>query len=71
MSGHKGLYDKYEVKRKESGEVFDGAFVLRPVTDKAAWMALMFYSFLTHNPRLGAELREWLYELREERLMFE
>jgi hypothetical protein len=66
MSGHKGLYDKYEVKRKETGEICDGAFVLRPVTDQAAWQAVMFYSYLTHNPRLGKDLRAWLYSLKQE-----
>ena len=65
MSGHKGLYDKYEVTRKETGEKCDGAFVLRPVTDEAAWLAVMFYSYLTHNPRLGKDTREWLNELKK------
>lgn len=65
MSGFKGLYDKYKVIRKETGEEVDGAFVLRPVTDTAAWLAAMFYSYLTHNPRLGRELRKWLVGLDE------
>lgn len=66
MSGHKGLYDKYEVTRKETGEKCDGAFILRPVTDEAAWQACMLYSYLTHNPRLGQDIREWLHSLKRE-----
>ena len=66
MSGHKGLYEKYKVIRKETGEECDGAFVLRPVTDEAAWLACMFYSHLTHNPRLGKDIREWLKDLKKE-----
>ena len=66
MSGHRGLYSKYQVIRKETGEECDGAFVLRPVTDSAAWQAVMFYSYLTHNPRLGKDLRTWLYSLKQE-----
>jgi len=66
VSGHKGLYEKYKVIRVESGEEVDGCFVLRPLTDTAAWLAAMFYSYLTHNPRLGRELREWLLEVKRE-----
>lgn len=66
MSGHKGLYNKYKVIRRETGEECDGAFVLRPVTDSAAWLAVMFYSYLTHNPRLGRDIRKWLVELKRD-----
>lgn len=68
MSGHKGLYDKYRVVRKETGEECDGAFVLRPVTDSAAYLACMFYSYLTHNPRLGRQIRTWLKTMREQQV---
>lgn len=64
MSGYKGLYEKYEVIRKETGEKLDGFFVLRPSTDTAAWNAAIFYSYLTHNTVLGKELRDWLYEVK-------
>ena len=65
ISGHKGLYDKYQVTHKDTGEVCDGAFVLRPVTDTAARIALATYAEATHNPRLGKEIREWLKKLRK------
>lgn len=74
MSGHLGLQmngkysGKYKVTRRETGEEVDGAFVLRPVTDQAAWLACMFYSHLTHNPRLGKELREWLIQLKKDEI---
>ena len=64
MSGHKGLYDKYVVTRKATGEVCDGGFVLRPTTDTAARVGLAAYAEATHNPRLGKEIRVWLKELR-------
>ena len=64
MSGHKGLYNKYEVTRKETGEVCNGCFILRPVTDSAARIALATYAEATHNPRLGAQIRVWLNSLR-------
>lgn len=66
MSGHTGLQmlgkfsGKYKVTRRETGEECDGCFVLRPFTDTAAKLAAIFYSYLTHNPRLGKDLREWL-----------
>ena len=65
ISGHRGIYDKYQVTRKETGEVCDGAFVLRPVTDTAARIALATYAEATHNPRLGKEIRAWLRKLRK------
>ena len=77
MSGHKGLYEKYVVFRKEDYErwrnhrfvpttdiALDGCFVLRPVTDTAARIALATYAEATHNPRLGADIRAWLEEFR-------
>jgi len=66
MSGHLGIYDKYQVTRKETGEECDGCFILRPVTDKAALPALAAYAESTHNPRLAKDIRNWLKELRGE-----
>jgi len=63
-----GLRDKYIVTRKETGEKCDGTFVLRPITDSAAYLACMFYSYLTHNPRLGRQIREWLQVMKEQQL---
>lgn len=65
MSGFKGLYDKYLVVRKDSGETVDGCFVLRPVTDTAARVALATYAEATHNPRLAKDVRKWLRQLRK------
>ena len=77
MSGHKGLYGKYIVFRTEEivnstlsldtlldNRALDGCFVLRPVTDTAARIALATYAEATHNPRLGADIRAWLEEFR-------
>ena len=72
MSGHKGLYEKYIVLRKTDIDpgihlhnvALDGCFVLRPVTDTAARIALATYAEATHNPRLGADIRAWLEEFR-------
>ncbi len=66
MSGYKGLYNKYRVVRNDTGEEVDGCFILRPVTDTAARIALATYAEATHNPRLGRDIREWLKELRKE-----
>ena len=65
MSGHKGIYDKYEVRRKETGEVLDNCFVLRPTTDTAARIGLAAYAEATHNPQLAREIRVWLKKLRK------
>lgn len=65
MSGHKGLYDKYTIKRTATGEICDGCFILRPTTDIAARTALAAYAEATHNPVLGKGIRKWLKELRK------
>jgi hypothetical protein len=65
MSGYKGIYEKYEIKRKETGEICDGCFVLRPVTDIAARVGLAAYAEATHNPRLAIDIRKWLRDLRQ------
>jgi hypothetical protein len=64
MSGHKGGFDKYKVIRTDSGEPVDGFFLLRPVTDTAARIAIAAYAEATHNPRLAKDLRTWLDALR-------
>ena len=71
MSGHTGLQKKgkfsgkYKITRRETGQEVDGAFVIRPVTDVAARVALVTYAEATHNPRLGRDIRKWLKELRK------
>ncbi len=65
MSGHKGIYDKYEVRRKETGEILEDSFILRPTTDTAARIGLAAYAEATHNPILAQEIRAWLRRLRK------
>ena len=64
MSGHKGLYDKYEVRRKETGEICEGCFILRPTTDEAARIAVATYAYATHNPQLRIDILRWLAKTR-------
>jgi len=63
-SGHRGIYNKYVVVRKHTGETLDDCFVLRPTTDTAARIALATYAEATHNPELARDVRRWLSKIR-------
>lgn len=70
MDNTKGLYVKYEVRKKEDGSTVDNCFVLRPDKDKHAIVALNAYarSVKADNPALARDIRLWLASLlhREE-----
>lgn len=57
-----GLYEKFEVKNKETGEVVKNTFTLRPGLDPHANVALRAYaeSVKTENPALYGDLMNWL-----------
>jgi hypothetical protein len=57
---NKGLYVKYEVRKKENGELVDGCFVLRPDKDPAAVYALVEYVRYTENLELKRDVANWL-----------
>ncbi|MBM7592277.1 hypothetical protein [Brevibacillus fulvus] len=57
---NKGLYVKYEVRKKENGELVDGCFVLRPDKDGAALAALRKYAEATSNKQLSEDINNWL-----------
>lgn len=62
----KGLYVKYEVRKKEDGSIVDGCFVLRPDRDEAARRALMTYAAVTPNQKLAEDITAWLSSLEGE-----
>ncbi|WP_019123615.1 hypothetical protein [Brevibacillus massiliensis] len=64
---NKGLYVKYEVRKKENGELVDGCFVLRPDKDGAALAALRKYAEATSNKQLSEDINNWLDSIVNER----
>jgi len=56
MMENKGLYVKYEVRKKENGELVDGCFVLRPDKDRAAFAALRVYAEQTTNVKINVKI---------------
>lgn len=58
----KGLYSKYEVRKRSDGTFVDNCFVLRPDRDDAAITALLAYANATSDDQLAQELREWVEE---------
>lgn len=55
----KGLYSKYEVKKRSDGTPVENCFVLRPDRDDAAIAAMLAYADATSDEQLSQELREW------------
>jgi len=62
----KGLYGKYRVFKYPSGEEVSDCFVLRPVKDKAARMALGTYAVSGIAPELCEDLVAWIKKLEKE-----
>lgn len=56
----KGLYAKYEIRKKDTGELVEGCFVLRPDRDIAALRALETYAETTENRELAFQINLWL-----------
>lgn len=56
----KGLYSKYEVRKRSDGTLVNNCFVLRPDRDDAAIAAMLAYADATSDSRLAKELREWV-----------
>jgi len=65
MPDNQGLYDKYEVRKKEDGTLVYDCFVLKPYKDLAARKALRKYAEETRNDILSRELLEWLAEFED------
>jgi hypothetical protein len=64
MSDNKGLYNKYLIIIRESGQEAQGDyFVLKPSSDPAARAALVKYADQTANHELAKDIYEWLYRL--------
>ncbi|NPV09308.1 MAG: hypothetical protein HPY83_15285 [Anaerolineae bacterium] len=67
MGEPKGLYDKYRVRKTDTGEELEGDyFVLRPGRDPAARKALAAYAEAVRptNEVLARDLDEWLSRLK-------
>ena len=55
-----GLYSKYTVINNQTGlEVYD-CFVLKPLKDEAARLALLYYADICENEILKNDIKEWL-----------
>lgn len=59
----RGLYVKYEVRKKDTGELVNDCFVLRPDRDPAARYALLIYAWTTPNLLLSGDIINWLRDL--------
>lgn len=68
-----GLYAKYSIIKKSTGEEVEDAFVLKPVTDKHARQALRAYanSVRSENPDLARDLDAWLIGIGTEQKLQE
>lgn len=63
----KGLYNKYQIINRETGQEADGQyFVLKPAKDPAARAALMAYAEATDNEQLAVDVTAWLSTLTEQ-----
>ena len=60
VCGMKGLYSKYEVRKRSDGTPVNNCFVLRPDRDDAAIAAMLAYADATSDSQLAKELREWV-----------
>lgn len=57
----KGLYAKYALINKETGEEVKGEFfILKPEKDEAARTAIIAYADSTDNQGLASDLRKWV-----------
>ena len=55
-----GLYSKYTVINNQTGlEVYD-CFVLKPMKDEAARLALLYYADICGNEDLENDIKAWL-----------
>lgn len=61
VSGDRGLYGKYEVRR--DGEPVEDCFVLEPESDDAALQALRTYAQVTDDDELRDDLWQWIHEI--------
>ncbi|AIQ17051.1 hypothetical protein H70357_10555 [Paenibacillus sp. FSL H7-0357] len=61
MVRREGLYNKYQVFNRKSGQEAEGQyFVLKPESDYAARVALMAYAEAADNPQLTMDITVWL-----------
>ena len=58
---------KYKVLDVNTGEVVEDAFVLKPVTDRAARIALYAYYAACDNPFVKDYIRRWLVDINQEK----
>lgn len=60
----KGLYNKYRIINRETGEEVEGEyFVLQPDKDAAARPAILRYAEETENLKLSMELYKWIQRI--------
>lgn len=61
----KGLFHKYDVTKRGTGESVTDCFVLRPDRDPVALELLRTYSKLTPDEDLADHLEEWIGEIED------
>lgn len=55
-----GLYSKYTVTNNRTGlEVYD-CFILKPMSDESARLALLYYADICGNENLKNDIKMWL-----------
>lgn len=61
MQNTRGLYSKYKIVNRETGQEVQAAFVLKPEVDYSALKALLAYAedVRRDNPRLAEDLINW------------
>lgn len=62
----RGLYEKYIVINRGTGEEVYDAFVLRPVTDRAARTAMSIYGDIMREQgkdALARDIEAWVFDL--------
>lgn len=60
----KGLYPKYEIRKRATGEIVDGeCFVLRVDRDPAALVAMAAYAVVTDNKTLAHDIKHWVADI--------
>ena len=56
----KGLYAKYTVINNDTGLSVPNCFVLKPMKDEAARLALLYYANICDNRYLANDIKLWL-----------
>lgn len=62
----RGLYQKYVVRKFDTGKEVTDCFILRPKKDPAAVAALKEYARVTDNKNLANDILLWIEAIKED-----